>query len=622
MIRKYFILTLMLSCAVCVFALTDLGDTEVWTVSGKRTEESALDSSAVVFTVDAQNIERNHYESVSDAISSVGAATINSIGTIGSLQNANVNGMGSSRTLVYVDGALVSTSFDNSFDLNSIPISAIDKIEIITSGLAAGGIINIFTKKPTDSGSFEITFENGSYLPAAKGIGALADSQDLHFNYTEVINGRNVLVSIGAMRAANNYSYKSESHGINKWTQMENADTWASDAMVNVSGKIADTIQYTSNNLVRYQHLGVPGSITYKTEKDYQNNLLVNTVQTLSKDNFAISLNYTYNPVLVYYSDFDRTKSTHHKHNLSAKAQYSCEINESINITPYAETALEIAESTSMDKTQLRFYPKAGFKSSISFENLAFYPIADIGYTTDMKKWFANASIGTDYAIMKNINITGNILFSHRLPTFSDLYTPYKDYGYMTYQGNKNLKPEKALSADIGIVYDNGTVNATFDYFTRWVNDLILTKEDYSTMMNLDDALYMGFNLNSEITIGKLTAAIGWLYNRSYNLTKRLSMDDDKRIDNVRLNTLTFSASYRIGKISITTDGKYLGKYENSNIEYDGAFIWNIGLDFDASDKLKTYMKIDNILNSQYQLSYGYPMPGMKVRIGGAWSIK
>ncbi len=628
MIRKYFLLTLILLCVLPAFAVTDLGTIKSFTISGKRTTDSAVDSSAAVFTVTSQDIEKYHYESTSDAISSIGAASINSVGALGSLQNANVNGMGSSRTLVYIDGTQVSTSYDNSFDLNAIPVSAIEKIEIITSGsgknsknLAAGGVINIITKRPQESPFLSVSFENGSFLPAKKGIEALIDSQDFHVNYSDSIGSQHFFVSIGGMRAANGYSFTDKKHGINNLTLRKNAETWAADASVNVSGKI-DDVKYSSNNLFRYQHLGVPGSSTWPTEKDCQNNLLLNSSTRFEKNRFYVNFNYAYNPVLIYYSDYDKTESSHHKHNLSAKAEYAYEVNEDINVTSYAETSLEIARSTSLDETQLRFYPRIGFNSSVSFGNLVLYPVADIGYTTDMKKWFANASVGSDYAIAKKLNLTGNLSFAHRLPTFSDLYAPFKDYGYMTYQGNPNLKPEKALSADIGLSFNSSILNVSFDYFTRWVNDLILTTADYSSMENLDDALYLGFNTNAGVTLNNFNANIGWLYNRSYNLTNGNSMKDDKRINNVRLNTLTFSASYRFNKVIITTDGKYLGKYESEGKKYDGAFVLNASLEYSASEKLSAYLKIDNVLNNQYQLSDGYPMPGMKVRIGGTWRMK
>lgn len=631
MIRKIFIFALALFCSFSVFAVTDLGTTQAFTVSGKRTTASAVDSSAVVFTVTSEDLEKNHFESTSDAISSIGAAAINSIGALGSLQNANINGMGSSRTLVYIDDALVSTSYDNSFDLNAIPVSAIDEIEVITSGagrnakkLASGGIINIITKKPTEKPSLSVSFENGSFLPAKRGIQALIDSQDLHVLYSEKICGQNILVNIGGMRASNAYSFKDSKHGINNWTLRRNAGTWATDAMVNISGNLADA-KYSSNNLFRYQHLEVPGSSKHPTLHDYQNNLLFNSSQKISKDNLSLSLNYTYNPVLVYYSYSPTysTKDSHHKHNLSAKAEYNYEFNENFSITPYAETELEIAKSTSLDETQLRFYPKMGFSSSLSFGNLALYPVADVGYTTDMEKWFANASIGTDYSLAQNFSLTGNFSFAHRLPTFSDLYWPYTVYEWgSSYKGNPNLKPEKALSADIGLTFDNSIMNVSFDYFTRWVNNLILTTADWTTMENLDDALYLGFNTKAGISLNNFKAEIGWLYNRSYNLTNGLSMDDDKRINNVRLNTLTFSASYDFKKFTITTDGKYLGKYESGGKKTDGAFVWNVGFNYSVSKQLSTYLKIDNVLNNQYQLSDEYPMPGLKVRIGGTWSVK
>jgi vitamin B12 transporter len=40
---------------------------------------------------------------------------------------------------------------------------------------------------------------------------------------------------------------------------------------------------------------------------------------------------------------------------------------------------------------------------------------------------------------------------SFRAPSFNDLYTPFTDFGFLTFQGNPDLSPEEASTAEIGI---------------------------------------------------------------------------------------------------------------------------------------------------------------------------
>jgi outer membrane cobalamin receptor len=74
---------------------------------------------------------------------------------------------------VYLDGELLNTEHQGTVDLTTIPVSAIDHIEIIKNGtgnlgkaVAFGGIVNIVTKKATeDKPTTTISFENGRSFP-------------------------------------------------------------------------------------------------------------------------------------------------------------------------------------------------------------------------------------------------------------------------------------------------------------------------------------------------------------------------------------------------------------------------------------------------------------------------
>ncbi|KAA1054104.1 TonB-dependent receptor domain-containing protein [Azospirillum argentinense] len=90
-----------------------------------------------------------------------------------------IRGMGANYSLVLVNGRRVSTSDalwrGGDFDYHSIPISAIERVEVVRGPLsslygsdAIGGVVNIITKKPTDTWSGEI---NGDYRVVEPGRG-------------------------------------------------------------------------------------------------------------------------------------------------------------------------------------------------------------------------------------------------------------------------------------------------------------------------------------------------------------------------------------------------------------------------------------------------------------------
>jgi iron complex outermembrane receptor protein len=77
--------------------------------------------------------------------------------TSGTGNSANMRGIGGSRTLVLLDGKRLS---DSSIDPNNIPVSALDRTEVLRDGAssiygsdAIGGVINFVTKKSYTGGS-------------------------------------------------------------------------------------------------------------------------------------------------------------------------------------------------------------------------------------------------------------------------------------------------------------------------------------------------------------------------------------------------------------------------------------------------------------------------------------
>lgn len=138
-------------------------------VTGSRIKRADVEGALPVTVIDRQDIELSGDVSVADFLRNT---TFNSFGSFrpqsGSsaqaLAEVSLRGLGGSRTLVLIDGrrAPVSPMTGSVQDLNTIPLAAVERIEILSDGASAiygsdaiGGVVNIITRK--DFNGVEVT---------------------------------------------------------------------------------------------------------------------------------------------------------------------------------------------------------------------------------------------------------------------------------------------------------------------------------------------------------------------------------------------------------------------------------------------------------------------------------
>ncbi len=168
-----------------VFAQQDRGDDaqqlEAIQVTGSRIKKADVEGQSPVQVISAADIEATGLGSIGDVIQrlSVSGSSLNtkfnSAGNFGfspdgsgvgsGSTTVSLRNLGAKRTLILVDGLRwVSESSASgvsaAVDLNTIPASAVDRIEILTDGAsslygsdAIAGVVNIITKKKQDGGA-------------------------------------------------------------------------------------------------------------------------------------------------------------------------------------------------------------------------------------------------------------------------------------------------------------------------------------------------------------------------------------------------------------------------------------------------------------------------------------
>jgi iron complex outermembrane receptor protein len=133
-------------------------------VTGSRIRRTDLEGSVPVTIIDRAAIDLSGQISVSDLLrstsfNSAGSFRPQSGSSAQGVSQINLRGLGAERSLILVDGRRLpkSPSTGNSQDLNTIPIAAVERIEILSDGASAtygsdaiAGVVNIILRKDFD----------------------------------------------------------------------------------------------------------------------------------------------------------------------------------------------------------------------------------------------------------------------------------------------------------------------------------------------------------------------------------------------------------------------------------------------------------------------------------------
>ena len=150
---------------------------ETVTVTGSRIRSVDVETSQPVFTMDKEAIKATGLTNVNDVLArlpSAGTPDITNQNPLASGSDVggsyvSLRNLGAERTLVLVNGRRWSTSINGLTDLSTIPVSIIDRIDVLKDGAssiygsdAIGGVVNIITKQKFDGAEANVYFgENG-----------------------------------------------------------------------------------------------------------------------------------------------------------------------------------------------------------------------------------------------------------------------------------------------------------------------------------------------------------------------------------------------------------------------------------------------------------------------------
>jgi len=129
---------------------------ETMVVSASATEQNLKDAPASISVITRQDLQRKPVQNLKEVLKEVPGVQLTNEGD--NRQGVSIRGLSSSYTLILVDGKRVNSRNavfrHNDFDLNWIPVDAIERIEVVRGPMsslygsdALGGVVNIITRK-------------------------------------------------------------------------------------------------------------------------------------------------------------------------------------------------------------------------------------------------------------------------------------------------------------------------------------------------------------------------------------------------------------------------------------------------------------------------------------------
>ena len=568
-------------------------------ISSTRIDLPFKENSRTITVISALEIKNAAATNVADLLQQVTGVDIRRRGTGGSQADLQIRGGGFDQTLLLIDGIKMDDAQTGHHTMNAaLPLEVIERIEIIKGPAARvfgqnafTGAINIVTKKNLDN-SVSINLETGSFnqLNASITVGTELENSS-HIIHVEKLTSEGY---------RNNSDYDNSNYFL-KSTFNKNAQPIELIATFFDRKFGAENFYTTSpafNEYEETQNSLIGFTTTFNTEK------LKIKPRVYWKRNQDLFLLKREDPS--FFRNFHITD----KIGAEVNASYSSKL----GITGFGIDVSKIYLRSNNLGNRNRFMTNLFLEHQFKLldNKLDITPGVAVTYFSDFK-FHAFPGIDIGYNINNTIKIYGNVGYTYRIPTYTDLF--YNDFRTV---GNENLDPEDAFGQEIGIKYITNKFSTTLAFFNRDAKNLIdyirpNTTETIYTATNIAEVNTKGLEFdasyNFKISDFNQTFAIG------YAFLEDNILDQNKELSRYSLNTLKHQFTTRLST--------QLFKNMKQNIIYKHAErttgqsynVWDASLIF----TVKTFeltATASNIFDADYIETGFTPMPPSNVLLG------
>ena len=561
-------------------------------------------NSHTISIINAEEIKNSTAQNVADLLQQIPGIDVRRRGTDGMQSDLYIRGGNFNQTLLLIDGIKADDAQTGHHTMNMIiPFENIERIEVIKGPAARifgqnafGGAINIVTKNTLED-QMNLQLGTGSYGRFNGEIGgalnikntthqfqyARNSSKGYRFN-TDYNNDNFFLKStFNTKKAAINLIgiFNQRKFGANGF--------YASPAFV-------DQYEETQTSLIGVSSEHKIKKLTIKPRIYWRRN----------QDNYFF---LRQNPS--FFENFHISN----KIGAEINANYRSKLGISGFGLELAQTYLSSNNLGKRQRTAVNLFVE--HRMTFFKDKLDITPGVAVNYITDFK-FHAFPGIDLGYKINKHFKLYGNVGYTYRIPTYTELY-----YASPTTLGNKNLKPERAFAQELGANFKNKFVYVNLVGFHREAFDLIdytkAVETDIFTANNIRKVNTLG--LESNVNFGFKFLKQQQNFNLGYTFMKDIIKGLDVPFSRYALNSTKhqFTANFDFALIKgVRTNVAYRFIERADGTTYN---VWDAKMMF----QIKSF-EISAIMNNIYDIQYTetnlVPMPGRNIMLNLKYTLK
>ncbi len=610
-------------------------------VTATRLETSAKEIASSITVITKEELEKSKKHTLVEILEGVLGLTTIQNGPPGGASSVFLRGANSEHTLVMIDGVELNDpiSPSHSCDISHLSLDTVERIEILRGAQstlygsdALGGVINIISKKGDGRPKFLFSSSGGSYRSLVNNAELSGSMEKFHYSF-----GLSHYMTDGFSAANSSLKGNEEEDGYQNLTLSGRVGYRPTDNIdLDLSLRIIDTRSDIDNfggafgddlnNIQEFDTLILKGGIRSLFLRNRWEQIL-----NISYVNFN---RITENPTDEEHP-FDSDRSDFKSNHWELDWQHNLFLHHSNTLTFGLEYQQEQGRSEFTSESLFGplssiFPQKEAHTTAVYIQdrvNVADRFFATIGARIDHHsragKSFTYRLAPAYYIQQTRTKFKATLGTGFKSPSLYQLFAPPTFYGPI---GNENLKPEETTTWDIGIEQH------------LWQNRLTLGATYFSSSFeNLIDFNFGQGYINILNSYSRGTEFFLWakptdnlLLEASYTRAEAKNKDTDESLLRRPKDKFTarFNSSFlEKGHLSISwihigerDDIEVVG-WTSKRVTMSSCTLINAVISYDIIHNAQVFLRLDNVLDEDYELIKGFGTPGISAYFGFKLSL-